>query len=158
MYLLGLPAIIVNGILTRIFHSLQRLRDRIWLSAQYLLTNCLGNYLLVKHLGVMGLAVSSTVAVNLHVLLSLWVLHRYGVDLAVGRMLGIVARAYAVALLVVAGYRFTGLEGWLDGALAGSGLVAALGRGAAVFTLAAGACLVGIVLWSRWSRSRRRPA
>lgn len=98
MYLLGLPALVINGVVTKIFQSLQRLREKIWLALQYILTNIIGNLILVKTMGIMGLAISSSLAINLHVLLSLVVLHRFRNGLGVARYMVIIARAYGMAL------------------------------------------------------------
>ncbi|MDD5719150.1 MAG: lipid II flippase MurJ [Candidatus Krumholzibacteria bacterium] len=98
MYLLGLPALIINTLVARIFHSLQLLRDKVWLAVQYLATNALLNFLLIGPLQVRGLALASTLAINLHLLLSLWILHRRRSGLATAPLLAIVGRSYLLAI------------------------------------------------------------
>ncbi|HPG27382.1 MAG TPA: lipid II flippase MurJ, partial [Myxococcota bacterium] len=99
MYMLGLPALIINGIVTKIFHSLQRLKEKIWLAVQYIVTNIIGNMLLVGSLKVTGLAISSTVAINLHLLLSLWVLYTFRSGVVVRPLLATLTRSYTIALI-----------------------------------------------------------
>ncbi len=96
MYVLGLPALIINSLIARVFHSLQLLRDKVWLAVQYLATNVALNLVLVGALEVQGLALASTLAINLHLLLSLWILHRRRRGLATGRFARIVAVSYAL--------------------------------------------------------------
>ncbi|MEZ4389367.1 MAG: lipid II flippase MurJ [Candidatus Krumholzibacteriia bacterium] len=112
MYVLGLPALIINGLVARIFHSLQLLRDKMWLSLQYLLTNVLFNALLIGPLAVQGLALASTIAINLHLGLSLWILHRRRSGLTTGRFSGIVAVSYALGAVTLLGYRLLPVEAW----------------------------------------------
>jgi putative peptidoglycan lipid II flippase len=98
MYLLGLPALIINTLVARIFHSLQLLRDKVWLAVQYLATNALLNFLLIGPLQVRGLALASTLAINLHLVLSLWILHRRRSGLATAPLLAIVGRSYLLGI------------------------------------------------------------
>ncbi len=153
LYLLGLPALIFNPMMGRIFHSLQRMRDKMLLTGQYLLTQVGGNLLLVGPLGVRGLAISSAFAINLHVLLVLWVLHRYRLGMGVGGFAATIARSYALGGASFLLYRFTGAGGWLDGLPFGGSLPG---------LMLTGACRVGFVvaaylglLWIVRSRSRR---
>jgi len=114
LYLIGLPAIIFNSIVARIFHSLQRMRERVWLVVQYLVTNLIGNVILVNMLQVRGLAISSSVAINIHLALSFWVLSRYNTDLAIGQFVRIVGRVYLLGLLTYLLYLLSGLGGLFD--------------------------------------------
>lgn len=99
MYMLGLPALIVNGIVTKIFHSLQRLKEKIYLALQYIITNIIGNMLLVGSLKVTGLAISSTVAINLHLLLSLGVLYSFKSGVLIRPLLATLLRSYTFAFV-----------------------------------------------------------
>jgi peptidoglycan biosynthesis protein MviN/MurJ (putative lipid II flippase) len=56
IYVLGLPAMILTTLVARIYHSLQRMRDRLWQIAQFVATGILCSILLVKGFGVVGLA------------------------------------------------------------------------------------------------------
>ena len=120
MYMLGLPALVINGVVTRIFQSLQCLKEKILLAFQYLATNVLGNVLLVKSLATTGLAISSSLAINLHLLLSLGVLYSFRNGLGVGQYVWIIARAYLMALLSWLSYHYLGfdsvVERWVSGA------------------------------------------
>lgn len=131
MYLLGLPAFVVNSVVTRVFQSLQRLREKAWLALQYLATNVAGNALLVKTLGINGLAISSSFAINLHLLLSLLVLWRFRNGLGAGRYMLIIGRAYVMALIAWLIYQVSGAHGLTwdpvgDGSLIGSILTGGL--------------------------------
>ncbi len=139
MYALGLPCFVVNGVITRVFYSLQRMREKVWLAAMYLGTNVLGNALLIGPLGVRGLALSSAISINLHVATSLWILHRYriGID---GRKLGFVmARDYAVGLASWLVYRFAGpaamLDRWSPGGEPAASILTAAARAAVIAAL-----------------------
>jgi len=114
MYLLGLPAMVTNLLVTRVFHSLQKMRDKVWLSLQYLLTNAGGNLLLVHSLKVMGLAISSSFAINLHLGLSIWVLQRYRTGLRPKYFATALLHHYLIAFLSFAIYHTTGLGQLFD--------------------------------------------
>jgi len=115
MYALGLPCFVVNGVITRVFYSLQRMREKVWLAAMYLGTNVLGNFLLMGPLGVKGLALSSSISINLHVATSLWVLHRYRAGISGGGVAATLGRNYLIGLAAWLAYRFAGPAGLLDG-------------------------------------------
>ncbi len=114
MYVLGLPAMVLNGVISRLYHSMQKVQQRIWLTLQYLLTNVIGNVLLVKVLATMGLAISSTIAINLHLLISILWLHRFGTKLAPARYLRIIGMTYLMALVAYAIYYLTGIGGMIE--------------------------------------------
>ena len=67
----AVQALVINGIVARIFHALRRVRERVWLNVQYILTNVVGNILLVRVLATKGLAISSSAAIILHLVLAL---------------------------------------------------------------------------------------
>lgn len=115
MYVIGLPALIINGLVARIFHSLQLLRDKLWLSVQYLVTNVLFNWLLVGPLAVQGLALASSIAINLHLALSLWILHRRRRGLTTGAFTGIVAASYGLGAATLLAYRALPVDAWVAG-------------------------------------------
>jgi len=154
MYTLGIPALVINGVISRIFHSLQRLRDKMWLAGQFLVTNAVGNILLVKPLGIVGLAISSTLAINLHLALSLWILHRYGVGLRVGRFLAVISTAYGIGIVTIVIYRFGGVKHWLDGLVSEPSLWGDIFTASARFAFVLAVCTAGFV--SVWYLQRRR--
>jgi len=154
MYLLGLPAVIINAIVGRIYHSLQRLRDRMWLAAQFLLTNALGNFLLVKSLQVVGLAISSTVAVNLHLILGLVVLQRYRIGLAAGSFLAIVVRAYVLTTITFLVYWLSGFGTLMSEWEIGVTLYGAVLVAACRFCFIIAVYVAGLLIW-RWLEKRR---
>ena len=149
MYTLGLPALIFNTVITRVFHSLQMMRARLWLSLQYLLTNVIGNFLLIQTLKVTGLALSSTIAINLHLFLSLLVLHGYGLELGIRRYTGSILRLYVVAALTWLILEVSGLEAWFDVRLIGLNTPELIVFGACRFLLVAG-IFYGIYFVSRY--------
>jgi putative peptidoglycan lipid II flippase len=152
VYMLGLPALIINAVITRIFHSLQKMRDKMWLSLQYLLTNALGNVLLIGSMKVVGLAVSSTLAINIHLGLSLLVLHRYRTPLAIGRFSSLILRAYLMGAAAWAIYALTGTAGLLEGLLPGQGVGETILLGCAkagAYTLIFGGLMVARALRRR---------
>jgi len=113
MYLVGLPAIVINGMIARLFHSLQKIRDKIWLGIQFLVTNILGNFLLVKSFGTVGLAASSSFAINIHLFLSLFILGYYRTGLQPRAYFWVIFRAYIMAGIAFLAYHFSGIEIWL---------------------------------------------
>ena len=151
MYLLGLPALIINGLVARIFHSMQLLRDKMWLSVQYLGTNFLLNLMLVGLLAVRGLALASTLAINLHLLISLWILHRRGGGLTTGRFAWIVVRSYVLGALALMAYWFLPVEAWVA-PLRLDTLLGALGAGGVKAGVLGGAYVVILLGWRRASR------
>ena len=114
MYLLGLPAMIINGLIARVFHSLQLLRDKVWLALQYLATNAILNAALIGILQVKGLALASTLAINLHLLLSLWILERRRSGLEASQFTAVVARAYLVGVATALIYWALPVGAWLE--------------------------------------------
>jgi len=113
MYVLGLPALIINGLIARIFHSLQLLRDKVWLAVQYLVTNVVLNLLLIGPLAVQGLALASTLAINVHLGLSLWILHRRRSGLTTGAFTRVVAEGYALGTLTLLAYWALPVQDWV---------------------------------------------
>lgn len=115
MYALGLPAFIINLILSRVFHSLQRMREKVWLGLQYLLMSVGLNALLVGPLKVTGLALATTITIYSHVLLTFWVLHRYRLDLDVAGWLRIFLQNHVLAGLTWGAYVLSGFGGLMAG-------------------------------------------
>lgn len=154
MYMLGLPALVLNGVVTKIFQSLQRLSAKTILAGQYLLTNVIGNMILVKSLAVMGLAISSSVAINLHVFLSLLVLHYFRNGLKVGAYSMIILRSYLMALLSWIGYTLSGIGPRIESLMPGGGVLAAMGIAILkiLFVLAIYGAL--LLVWHRFLRKR----
>jgi len=154
MYMLGLPALIINGLVARIFHSLQLLRDKVWLAVQFLVTNAALNAALIGPLEVRGLALASSLAINLHLVLSLWVLHRRRTGLFTGPLLAIVGQSYALGTLAGAIVAAAPLRRALAPLAAGSlpGAVAAVALKVAVVIAVYG------LLLAVWRRSRRAAA
>jgi len=145
MYLLGLPALIINGVVARIFHSLQLLRDKAWLALQYLATNALLNLALVGTMQVQGLALASSLAINLHLALSLWLLHRRRSGLASGQFARIIGRTYAIGVVTAVVVWWLPLDR-LAMTLGGAGLVgtvvAGMAKGLLVLGLYAGLLMI----------------
>jgi putative peptidoglycan lipid II flippase len=148
MYLLGLLALIINSVIARVFHSLQLLKDKLWLALQYLLTNAALNLLLIGPLQVQGLALASSLAINVHLALSLWQLHRRRSGLASGLFAGIVGRAYVLGLATAAVAWLLPLADWLA-PLGAHGVVGALVVGAAKGGVVLGVYGVLLVVWRR---------
>ena len=140
MYILGLPALVINLLVARIFHSIQKLREKIWLAVQFLVTNVLGNILLVKSLGTVGLAISSTAAINIHLFLSFVVLARYHHGFRIKTYVAIIFRAYSMAAVALVVATYSGVDNWLL-ELVGempqllSSLFVAIGKSLFVFSL-----------------------
>jgi len=150
MYMLGLPAMIINLVVARTFHSLQLLREKVWLALQYLATNALLNFALIGVLQVKGLALATTVSINLHLLLSLWILHRRRSGLATAPLLAIVGRAYLMGGIAAAAVWLLPLQGVTD-ALRAAGLFGVVGAGALKVALVFGVYAALFGLW-RWRR------
>ena len=152
-YMLALPAMVLNNFISRIFHALQRMRDKIWLTLQFLITKGGLNFLLVGAWDLKGLAMATTVAINTHLFLSLWVLHRFQDGLRSRTLTMIILRDYALVGATWVFYRFSGVAARIDAWSATSGklesfLVACV-RGGLVL-------VVFIVLYAGWSRVRAR--
>lgn len=152
IYMLGLPAMILTTLVARIYHSLQRMRDRLWQNAQFVATGILCSILLVKGFGVVGLAWSSTIAFNTHLALSLWMLHRYRTGLDVGSFWRVIARAHVLAGATWLLYLLTGFGRLVD---------ALPFRGPTFGAMACGALRCGFVMivyfagyraWWAWDR------
>ncbi len=156
LYLLGLPALIVNSLVSRIYHSLQRMRDKVWLNAQYLLTNVVGNILLIGSLQVRGLAISSTLAINIHLALGFLVLYRYRTGLAIGRFGTVVGRSYVLAVLTYLVYVFSGFGGLLDSWGIATSVPGALLVAAVRFFFVVGVYASLYFAWIRFSRGSER--
>lgn len=154
MYLLGLPAMVLNGIVARLYHSMQKVKHRIWLTLQYLLTNVIGNIFLVKILATMGLAISSTIAINLHLLLSLVWIQYFGTGLRPGRYLKIIGVSYLMALVTYLVYFLTGtgelIESHFGLESLGQAFVAG-GLKIVVILALYGVQVLGFLFWSRRS-------
>ena len=119
-----------------------------WLAAQLLLTTVVGNFLLVKHLGIVGLALSAVLAINLHVALSFWFLYRYRLELHVGRFVSIVGQAYLIGMLAAAVYWFSGLRGWLTGLFPDPTVLSDIVTAAIRFSVVIAVCVAGYAaLW-----------
>jgi len=127
IYLLGLPGLITNNIVTRIFHSMQRMREKIYLAIQYLATNVIGNMILIGHLGVPGLAISTVVTVNIHLFLSFWVLHRYGMGFEIRKFVTIILHHYIIAAIVVGAYFLFDVAGQVGQMIDTTSLLGAFG-------------------------------
>jgi putative peptidoglycan lipid II flippase len=136
MYLLGLPALIINAVVARIFHSLQLLRVKVWLALQFLVTNALLNLALIGPLKVQGLALASSLAINLHLALSLWVLHRRRSGLASGEFARVVGRAYVLGAVAMGIFQLIPIQE----------LLASFGLQGAVGLIAAGTLKVSVVI------------
>ena len=111
MYALGLPALIVNLIVSRVFHSLQRMKEKIWLGVQFLVMNVALNALLIGPLKVTGLALASTITIYCHLLLSFWVLQRYRLGLGVGRWVSVFLGHHVIAGATCLVYVASGFSG-----------------------------------------------
>jgi putative peptidoglycan lipid II flippase len=154
IYLLGLPAMIINTLVARIYHSLQRMRDRPWLNAQFVITGVICSILLVKGYGVVGLAWSSTIAIATHVVLSLGVLHRYRTGLEVGGFWRVIARAHVLAGATWLLYLLTGFARLVDALPFRGSTGGALVCGALRCAFVMGVYFAGYLGWVVWDRRR----
>lgn len=156
MYMLGLPAFLLNLIVGSVYHAMKQLGDKVWLAVQYLLTCVVGNLLLVGPLGVTGLAISSTLAINLHLALSAYVLSRSKAGLAVGPIARGVLVYYLLGALTWLIYELTGAGRLMDslGGTAGrlETALVGLGRGLIIFFV------YGLLLLAQRNLSSRRRA
>jgi putative peptidoglycan lipid II flippase len=118
IYMVGLPAIVSNLIVGRIFFSLQRMGMKIVLALQYLGTNVIGNLLLIERYGVVGLAISTAITINLHYYLSAWALQNYNIGIQGWRFAWILLRHYIIGFIVFGVYVLASvnevLSFWLD--------------------------------------------
>lgn len=152
MYMLGLPALVINGVVTKIFQSLQKLRPKIFLALQYILTNIIGNMILVKSLGTVGLAISSSTAINLHLLLSLVVLQFYRTGLGVGGYITIITRAYLMAALAWLAFSLADLGPILAQVFASGSVVDSIFLGASKFVAIGVLYGIQVMAWLRFFR------
>jgi len=152
MYLLGLPALVMNGVITKIFQSLQRLREKIFLAFQYIATNIIGNVILVKSLATVGLAISSSVAINLHLLLSLVVLHYFRNGLNIQGYMATIGRAYFMAVVSWVVYSLVGIGPYLEGLVNGQSLLGTVILAALKFAIIIGLYGFQILVWFRFFR------
>ncbi len=157
VYMLGLPALVINWAVARIYHTLQKMRERIWLTAQYLATSALGNLLLVNSLKVTGLAISASLAINLHLLLSLWLLGRFRTGLDVGSFTRVVFKAYALAVVAYLVYTLSGFGRLMDGWEIRSTLVGAFEVAACRTAFVIGVYALAYLAWRRYERRPRPP-
>ncbi|MDO9695000.1 MAG: lipid II flippase MurJ [Candidatus Latescibacteria bacterium] len=109
LYMVGLPAVVINHVVARIFFSLNRMRDKVWLALQYVATATLGNLLLIPSLQVAGIAVSATLSINLHIGLGLWILSRNRNGIQTGGFIWVILRAYTISAIVYALFYLAGL-------------------------------------------------
>jgi len=152
MYVLGLPAYVLCQMTARAFNSLQRMREMIWLSLLYLVTNVGGNALLIGPYQVKGLAISSSVAVYLYLVMSLWVLHRYRIGLQVGRWTAVLLKYHLIVFGTYLIYEISGfgdlMEVWdVRGRVLGDMLIAAC-KAAYIFFVYGGLLLLWNVIVS----------
>ena len=92
LYAVGLPAIVFNGIVARLYNALGRNGPKIWLALQFLVTNIVGNLILIGPMATRGLALSSTIAINVHLLLSCYFLVAADRKLRVGRWVYVIGK------------------------------------------------------------------
>lgn len=154
MYALGLPALVLNAVVARVFHSLQLLRDKVWLSVQYLLTNALLNAALVGILQVRGLALASTAAIGTHLALSLWILHRRQTGLTTGRFAGIIGEAFVLGMAAYGVYWLLPVDEMVARMGVGTmwtSLLIGMGKGAVIAV-----CYLVLWLGLRWWHRRGR--
>jgi len=154
MYVLGLPALVINGVLTKIFQSLQRLKEKIFLAFQYIATNIIGNVILVKSLATVGLAISSSVAINLHLLLSLVVLHFFRNGLQIQGYTAIIGRAYVMALVAWVVYSIAGIGPGIERLADGQTLIGALFLAISKFVVIILLYGLQVGIWMKFSKNR----
>jgi putative peptidoglycan lipid II flippase len=158
IYALGLPAMVTNGIIGRAFHALGQMRAKIWLNLQYVLTIIGGNLLFIEHLQVSGLALSATLAINLHLALSFWALHRLRTGLDVGGFVRTFGKAYVLAGLVYLAYWGTGYGRWLDGLALRHTTLGAIAVAGCRAGFVLGSYALGYLAWRWWDRRSLRRA
>lgn len=110
MYILALPSLVTASLVARIFHAMQKMRDRIWLNAQLVLTTICLSALLIKPMQVAGLGLAAMLSTSLHVALSLMVLGSYRARIRAGLFARILLRNHALAAAVYLIYRFSGFQ------------------------------------------------
>ncbi len=139
IYVLALPGMVANTLVSRMFHALQRIKDRIWLHAVYVLTLIGCNLALVGALQVKGIAVAATIAINLLLAVSFLTLGAYRQGLRVWRLAAVVGRAYGCGIVVYLGYRLVGLDdllaSWAPHATLAGSMLTGLVKAVFVFVL-----------------------
>lgn len=155
LYMLGMPAYILNLPIAKTFHSLQRYKEKVWLDGQYLAFNIVGNYFLCRLMGVDGLALSTSIAMLTHVLLSLWRLHTYQLGLHVGRVSRLLVATYVTGAAAWAVIALSGVTRRLDASAWTGTTAGAMASGAIKFSLAAGMFFAFNRLLRRLERRRR---
>jgi putative peptidoglycan lipid II flippase len=137
MYMLGLPAYLINLVVASVYHAMKQLGDKVWLAVQHLVTCVIGNLLLVGPLGVTGLAISSTLAINIHLALSAYFLSRSKVGLAVGPISRGVLVHYGLGAAAWTVYQISGARNMLDSVHTdhNRGITALVGAGRAAVIL-----------------------
>ena len=108
--------------------------------------------ILVKSLGTVGLAISSSVAINLHLLLSLVVLQFYRTGLGVGGYIAVITRAYVMALAAWLVYSLAGIGPALEQVFAGTGVPVTMLLGAAKFAVIVAFYALQVLVWLRFFR------
>jgi putative peptidoglycan lipid II flippase len=154
MYSIGLPMIGMNMLIARVFHSLKAMTARMLIDVAWLATNVGVNLLLIRPLGVAGLALGTSAAAAVNVVLAMiYLRRRHG---GVGE--GAVARAFGESLIAggVMAVVIAAIPAEFVGDWSASRLHRALGIGAigVAGLVAYAATLVAIRLASR----RRQPA
>jgi len=153
MYALGLPALVVNLIVSRVFHSLQRMKEKIWLGVQFLVMNVALNALLIGPLKVTGLALASTITIYCHLLLSFWVLKRYRLGLGVGKWVAVFLGHHVIAGATCLIYVTSGFPGlmasWSIRGTTSGDLVIGLCKGIFV-------CITYGIIYFGWRRYSKR--
>jgi peptidoglycan biosynthesis protein MviN/MurJ (putative lipid II flippase) len=130
---------VANSLVARVFHALQRIRDRIWLHAVYVLGLVGGSLLLIGPLRVQGVAVAAVIATNVLVGLSFLALGGYRQGLGVRRIAGVMGRSYVFGAVVYLAYRLLSVDsllaGWRETGAFWDAVLAGLGKAAFVFAL-----------------------
>lgn len=160
MYMLGLPAYLINLVVASVYHAMKQLGDKVWLAVQHLVTCVIGNLLLVGPFGVTGLAISSSLAINIHLALSAYFLSRSKLGLAVGPISRGVLLHYGFGAAAWAIYQISGAESLFDAVNADHNrpLTALVGAGRAATVVCAYALLMLLHRYLRQRRGRRSPA
>ena len=128
----------------------------IFLASQYIATNIVGNLILVKSLATVGLAISSSVAINLHLLLSLVVLYYFRNGLQIQGYMGTIGRAYFMAVVSWAVYSLVGIGPCLDGLVNGQSLHGAFVLAALKFGVIVGLYGLQVLIWFRFIRKPKQ--
>lgn len=158
MYSLGLPMLGMNMLIARVFHSLKAMTARMFIDVAWLATNIAANLILVKRMDVAGLALGTSIASSVNIVLALiYLRRRHG---GVGE--GAVARAFFESL--VAGGVMAAVIAAIPSEFVGDPSASrvhravALGAIGAVGLAAYAATLVAIRLAARRRRRRAAPS